>query len=54
MTRLFETAISALQWQLLVDLITGLKTNLIISLENAKNPAHWGGRGRVQEVKWGE
>jgi hypothetical protein len=45
--------VSPLQWQLLVELIMVLKTNLIISLENAKNAVYWAGKKRDQEVKWG-
>jgi len=44
----------ALWWQILSELITSQKTNLIMSVEQDKNTVMWNGRGRVQEVKWDE
>ena len=44
----------ALWWQLLAELITSQKTNLIMSVERDKNAVQWSGSGRVEEVKWDE
>jgi hypothetical protein len=52
---LLQTGIfCALWWQILAELITSQKTNLIMSVERDKNAVLWNGRGRVQEVKWDE
>jgi len=52
---LLQTGIfCALWWQILAELITSQKTNLIMSVEQDKNTVTWNGRGRVQEVKWDE
>jgi hypothetical protein len=52
---LLQTGICcALWWQILAELITSQKTNLIVLVEQNKNAVLWNGRGRVQEVKWDE